>query len=276
MKNECLCLDNPVPNDSREYATQLMAVDITVDIFSTIQARLAGLPMPTEKDSDYRVILRASVPKTLNTLHSVVHLCNRTLTQDARTLVRKMLEHMINLLYLNLRLDERDKMAKQVLTHGAIRNHNYAQWISKTPNLFSEVLRDWFAKHRDELDAAYEDAKDVFPLDDKGEIERKYSEKWSGKSLREMMIGVKLESELTSYEVFCGSTHFGTADIVTHFDLQGGCVLEARDIEEIPILLTKSCQIAGQIAELIDHKFQCGIEAKLGKLMGVLKSSQLA
>lgn len=261
-----ICLQSP---DIHVSATEPQAfewVDRLLLLFDRAQSGLENQGKHEILRDEYRRILIASIPKTMDALVSTAKLCDAGLTEDARTISRKVLEIAVTLVYMNTDLAEREGKAQRFYYHGFIEDSQNLYFVEKYPHMFSGFMREGLAELRQETLSKYELAKQYYPCDSDGSIRPKYRTHWDGKSLNELISLSHMRRALVPYKVFCSSTHFSSSDVIVYIDLEKSVIRPGQFPEEVPHLLHESIALAGQILQLVDGEFGLDVEDDLQQL----------
>ncbi len=268
-----ICLRSPDVHLSAIYPQVFDWVDRLLVLLDRAQSGLEKKSQAEILRDEYRRILIASIPKTMDALVSAARLCDAGLTEDARTISRKLLEVAVTLVYFNTDIANRREKVLRFYHHGVIDSKRNLHFVEKYPHLFSSVIRKGLATRKQEILIKYDTAKQYYPCDAQGKVEFEFRRHWDGKSLNELITLSHMGGALVPYKVFCSSTHFSSTDVVVYIDLENSVMRTGYSPEEVPHLLRESVRLAGQVLQLVDMEFDLGLGDDQEELAYELSSS---
>jgi hypothetical protein len=222
--------------------------------------------MPQESLTAYQGVLITSLQKCTNSLESIILLCNDRLTEDGRTIARKLIETFINIKYLSQDVGTR---INRYMWHQAVLNYYTARRYIDEPR-FSQVLKLGFEEALPKLRSEYDQAARYFPHNEDGEISPKFHHSWCGKTIPKMAIAAGVAEVYGQYDLFSISTHTSVRDMSAYLEPEGISFHDARDRSEVPHLLLTATGMFLRLAEIV-----CvGVESRLGDQITTLKQHQ--
>lgn len=268
-----ICLQSPDVHTSATNQQAFEWVDKLLVLFDRARSGLENKSQAENLRDEYRRILIASIPKATDALQSTARLCDAGLTEDARTISRKLLEVAVTLVYMNTDLTKRKEKAQRFYNHGIIEMETNLHFVEKYSHLFSAFIREGLAEKKQETLSKYDLVKQHYPCDAKGNVQRKFESHWDGKSLNELISLSHMGEALVPYNLFSASTHFSSTDVIVYIDLENSVMRTGHSPEEVPHLLRESVRLAGQVLQLVDMEFDLGLDDDQEKLAYELSRS---
>jgi len=232
---------------------------------------LKTLKLKRDQFSKYQIILGANFYKAQNSFLSIMYLCNEGLAGDAKSLVRKLIELTVTLKYLSQDIDNR---VEKYIHHGALVNYD---WLKKTvsknvQSAFDDKFVEEFKKLSPDIEKAYNEAKQFYELNKKGEVSGKFIYNWSGLSFGEMAEKCGMVAEIIPYKLYCECIHASVDDVPNHFDFKSLSFDPNISVDDIPITIIQAVRMYLSIVELVISEFNLGLEDSLSFVKRHLES----
>jgi hypothetical protein len=221
--------------------------------------------------SEYRLILVQNFHKGLDSLSSMLLLCEKGYIGDADTIVRKILDIAVSMKYLSLDVENRIDLYTHydALARYKILNEIEAEKSKNVgkEKVFSDYVVEEIEKEKNKIIRGYENVKKYYePLNGNGEVHKKYLYKsWSGKSLPAMAKECGLTDYLIPYKLFNISTHTSIEDFEKYFDFDKCAFIELNKDDALPLIVT-AISLCLVIAELIINEFELKFRKSLQSL----------
>lgn len=233
--------------------------DECIEMSDIILQAIIDLKLKDNELTKYQFIIGFNLYKVLDSYVSVMSLCNDGLVGDAKSIVRKLIEMSVTLKYLSL---DKDIRLDQYLCFQALSNYKMFSEMKKEENLeeenkiYSDGLRKQIEQIEPKIMKDYEEAKEYFELNNKGDVKGEYIYKgWSGKTLKEMAIKCNMKEHVIPYKMFCISTHTSIDDIKSFYRADSAEFGSGFSIGDIPIIIIHSSKLYLSVIELCIKAF---------------------
>ncbi len=257
---EYTCLINPNFQLSKQYPKYFELIDELIILFDKIQEGVSRKGIKPSPENLFQVIVLVSGPKTMNSVLSIGHLCDQGLTEDARSVLRKILEVSGTLSYLKKDDEKIEERVKRFFHFGSIENKMSLVLTEKYPERFSEYIVEYFGRKKQEFETAYNYVKQFYPRKNNGDIKGDFHRHWDGKSLTRIILESGMSKELVPFSVFSHSTHFSASDIGSYVNLESGEVYTKHNLDEVPHLLISTLKLSIIIMQFLDLEFNLDFE----------------
>jgi hypothetical protein len=222
----------PNTNIILKYESWFECAETTFILVDTVLHNLHDRRIAYDTLDLYQKLLMVIYDKCSSSYRTVTTLCGCGQTLDAQTIVRKILEAVINLKFIS---QDPEKRSLEFVYHGPVSEYERLERQAK-----QRSVQNAFALPQhivDQLKEIYYREKGLYPLDKKGRLDWRYRDRWSGISLESMADQCGLQYFNEAYRVFCSTTHTSSDDITVFFDIEKSSYRESNDIEVIPKLL---------------------------------------
>lgn len=263
---EYTCLINPNFQLSKQYPKYFELIDELIILFDKIQEGVSRKGIKPSPENLFQIIVLVSGPKTMNSVLSISHLCDQGLTEDARSVLRKILEVSATLLYLKRDIAKFEDRVNRFYHFGSIENKKTLVLTEKYPERFSEYIVKYFDEKKQDFEDAYNSIKQYYPCRTNGEIRGEFRRHWDGKSLTRIILESGMSKEMVPFSVFSHSTHFSAADISYYLNLESGEVYTKHNLDEVPHLLINTMKLSGQVVQFLNLEFKLGLDRHLREI----------
>ncbi len=212
-----------------------------------------------------KFVLLTSYYKIIESFLSLLHLCNAGLTEDAKTIARKMFELAVSLEYIRQNPSEKTDKANKFRYHTAVKMYFLGKNKSEYKRLF-HTYGKW-----DTIEKAYEIAKQYFPHNKNGDVKQEYRRGWwwGSKSLMDIADECNFDPFYfyhIIYTEFSESTHASSGSLTRYFDFTTNTFVSGSDEELIALLLYVGLKMFLTVTEIINEEFDMKLTDSINNL----------
>ncbi len=192
--------------------------------------------------------------KATSTFVSIQLLADRGHTGDAKALLRKLIDLLINVAYLSQDREVRQWQYWHYYARAVEKSFNV---VAKNPNEYSEMIGQAIQEHRDSVARAMEDYRAYWNRDETEEIQRDFRRSWSGTGPAEMAKQCGMGWAYFHPYITCSSSlHASIEDITSYYNFEKGAFGLHFDHDDIPFVLLESCRSYWYLCVVIADVFE--------------------
>lgn len=220
----------------------------------------------------YQLALLANYFKSTNSYLSVALLCDKGLVGDAKTICRKLIELLINMVYMS---EDREKRQYQYWSHMSQKPLKDSRAVLENEEFFSEdvvtAMREIEARASDAL----KKAKEYWDTDETGKVIGDFKRNWSGKLLPEMAkaCGMKYEY-IVPYVQYCTPTHASSWDIPNYFQWEPPAFGQHFEHDDIPMVMSEAMRNYWGLTILLIEAFNLDLKGSAAQFIQALEHQE--